>query len=106
MLGRGFNKVVQLLAVRGIQDTQCGFKIFSAKAAEEVFNITVLDLYIFDAEALYIAHKLGYKIVEVPIRWSHKEGSKVNMLRDGSRMIIDLLRIRALHRNLARPTKT
>jgi dolichyl-phosphate beta-glucosyltransferase len=101
MLGRGFNKLVQFLAVPGIQDTQCGFKIFQADVAKDIFSRCVLDLYIFDAEVLFIATKLGYKIAEVPIRWSHKDGSKVNMVRDGARMILDLARIRALHRKIA-----
>ncbi len=99
-LGRGFNKVVQLLTVSGIQDTQCGFKVFSARAACDVFKRAKLDGYIFDAEVLYIAHKLGYKISEVPIRWSHKDGSKVSLLRDGIKMVIDLLPIRFIHRDL------
>lgn len=101
LLGRLFNKVVQMLAVPGIQDTQCGFKIFSARAAKDIFSLCVLDRFAFDAEALYLAQRLGYKISEVPIRWSHKPGSKVSMIRDGSRMILDLLRIRSLHRNVA-----
>jgi dolichyl-phosphate beta-glucosyltransferase len=102
LLGRTFNKVVQMLAVPGIQDTQCGFKIFSARAAEEVFSKCVLDRFAFDAEALFLARKMAYRISEVPIRWSHKSGSKVNMLRDGTRMILDLIRIRSLHRGVAR----
>ncbi len=98
-LGRSFNKVVQL-AVPGIDDTQCGFKIFSAAAAKEVFSRCRLDGFAFDVESLYIARKLGYRIAEVPIRWSHKEGSKVNMLRDGTRMLADLLTIYRLHHTL------
>ncbi|HEY3332835.1 MAG TPA: dolichyl-phosphate beta-glucosyltransferase [Capsulimonadaceae bacterium] len=99
-LGRAFNKVVQALTVPGIQDTQCGFKIFSADAANEVFSHAKLDGYIFDAEILYIANRLGYSISEVPIRWSHKDGSKVSLLRDGLKMVIDLLPIRRMHKNL------
>jgi dolichyl-phosphate beta-glucosyltransferase len=96
-LGRAFNKVVQLLAVPGVQDTQCGFKIFSEQAARDIFTQCRLDGFAFDAEALYLARRMGYHIVEVPIRWSHKSGSKVSMLRDGTRMIFDLLRIRGMH---------
>lgn len=100
LLGRSFNKAVQTLAVKGIKDTQCGFKIFTAESAQKVFERTKIDRFAFDCEALYIAHdKLGYKIAEVPIRWSHKDGSKINMLRDGSKMILDLLFIRWIHRN-------
>ena len=100
-LGRMFNKVVQIMAVPGIADTQCGFKIFTAAAAEDIFSRCILDAFAFDSEALYIARRLGYHISEVPIRWSHKDGSKVSMLRDGSRMLMDLSRIRWLHRGLS-----
>lgn len=99
-LGRSFNLAVQALAVPGIRDTQCGFKIFTAQAAKDVFSRCVIDAFAFDCEALLIADRLGYKIAEVPIRWSHKDGSKVNMVRDGSRMLKDLMAIRWLHRDL------
>ncbi len=101
LLGRGFNAVVQMLAVPGIQDTQCGFKIFSRRSAEDIFSRCRLDGFAFDAEALYLAVRLGYKIAEAPIRWSHKSGSKVSMLRDGSRMVLDLMLIRGMHRTVA-----
>ncbi|MBV9850188.1 MAG: glycosyltransferase family 2 protein [Armatimonadetes bacterium] len=100
MLGRGFNKIVQMLAVPGINDTQCGFKIFTASAAQEVFSRCRVDGFAFDAEALYVARKLGYAIAEVPIRWSHKAGSKVDMMRDGLKMLRELAAIRHLHRRL------
>lgn len=100
LLGRGFNKAVRLFAVPAIADTQCGFKIFTAQAAQDVFSRCRLDGFAFDSEALYIAGRLGYKIIEVPIRWSHKAGSKVNMLRDGSRMVCDLASVRWIHRGL------
>ncbi len=99
-LGRGFNKAVQVLAVPGIADTQCGFKVFTAEAATDVFSRCRLDGFAFDSEALYIARRLGYAIAEVPIRWSHKEGSKVSMIRDGLRMLRDLLTVRWMHRHL------
>jgi dolichyl-phosphate beta-glucosyltransferase len=98
-LGRSFNLAVQALAVKGIKDTQCGFKIFTAESANEVFKRTKIDKFAFDSEALFIANRLGYKIAETPIRWSHKDGSKINMIRDGIKMIIDLMTIRWLHRN-------
>ncbi len=99
-LGRGFNTAVQLLAVPGIKDTQCGFKIFTAEAAEAVFSQCRVDGFAFDSEALFVARRLGYSIAEVPIRWSHKDGSKVSMVRDGLKMLRDLSRIRWMHRNL------
>ena len=93
-LGRAFNKAVQLLAVKGIDDTQCGFKIFRNDVAKDIFSRCKLDGFGFDFESLIIARDLGYKIAEVPIRWSHQEGSKVILLRDGPRMLRDLLKIR------------
>jgi dolichyl-phosphate beta-glucosyltransferase len=94
MLGRGFNKFVQMLAVPGIDDTQCGFKLFTRKAAQDVFRRCKLDGFSFDVEALIIARDLGYRIDEVPIRWAHQEGSKVSLVRDGIKMLRDLVRLR------------
>lgn len=103
MMGRAFNKAVQLLAVRGLQDTQCGFKVFRKDVAVDVFSRCKLDRYGFDFESLMIARDLGYEIAEVPIRWRHQEGSKVNLMRDGLRMLRDLvgLRLQGRRRRLA-----
>lgn len=94
LLGRAFNKAVQILAVRGIDDTQCGFKLFRRDVAQDIFGRCKLDGFSFDFEALLIARDLGYEIAEVPIRWRHQEGSKVVLLRDGPRMLRDLVRLR------------
>lgn len=93
-LGRIFNKAVQLLAIKGIQDTQCGFKIFKNAVAKDVFKRCKLDGFGFDFEALMVAIDLGYSIAEVPVRWRHQEGSKVVLMRDGPRMLRDLVRLR------------
>ena len=93
-LGRLFNRAVQTLATKGIDDTQCGFKMFTQQSAQEVFRRCALDGFSFDFEALMIARDLHYKIAEVPIRWSHQEGSKVSILRDGPRMLRDLVKLR------------
>lgn len=94
MLGRCFNLAVQFFAIRGIKDTQCGFKVFKRDVAKDVFARCKLDGFSFDFEALMIARDLGYKIAEVPIRWSHQEGSKVVLLRDGPKMLWDLIKLR------------
>lgn len=94
LAGRTFNLAVQTLAVRGIKDTQCGFKLFRQDVARDVFTRCKLDGFGFDFEALMIARDLGYETIEVPIRWSHQEGSKVNMLRDGTRMLGELVKLR------------
>lgn len=94
MLGRSFNKLVQLLAIKGIEDTQCGFKMFTPEAAREIFRRCKLNGFGFDFESLMIARDLGLRIDEVPIRWSHQEGSKVVLMRDGPRMLRDLVKLR------------
>ncbi|RYG47759.1 glycosyltransferase family 2 protein [bacterium] len=96
LAGRGFNTLIQILAIRGIEDTQCGFKMFDREATQEIFSRCKLDGFGFDFEALMIARDLGYRIDEVPIRWRHMEGSKVSLLRDGMRMLRDLLKLRSM----------
>ncbi|MES1227046.1 MAG: dolichyl-phosphate beta-glucosyltransferase [Armatimonadota bacterium] len=96
MLGRMFNLAVQMLAVRGIQDTQCGFKLFRMDAGRDVFERLKLDRFAFDIEALMVAHDLGYGIAEVPVVWRHQEGSKVVLMRDGPEMIRQLMKLRLM----------
>lgn len=93
-LGRAFNLAVRSLAVRGIHDTQCGFKMFTRAAADAIFSRCALDGFSFDLEALMIARDLGLKIEEIPIHWAHQEGSKVSLMRDGPRMLSDLVKVR------------
>ncbi|MEQ1822098.1 MAG: dolichyl-phosphate beta-glucosyltransferase [Fimbriimonadaceae bacterium] len=92
--GRTANKLIQLLAVKGIKDTQCGFKLFKHGVAKDVFSRCALNGFSFDFEALMIAQILNYKIAEVPIRWSHQEGSKVVIWRDAPKAFFDLFRLR------------
>jgi glycosyltransferase involved in cell wall biosynthesis len=93
-IGRGFNLLVRLLAVPGLQDTQCGFKCFRADAAEELFRLQVLNGWTFDVEVLFLARRRGYRILEIPIPWTHVPGSRVRLARDSFAMLADLLRIR------------
>jgi dolichyl-phosphate beta-glucosyltransferase len=94
MLGRASNMLIQLLGVRGIKDTQCGFKLFTRDATKEIFSRCKFDGFSFDFEALMIAHDLGLNIAEVPIRWAHQEGSKVVLWRDVPKALIDLFKLR------------
>lgn len=96
-LGKLFNKVVQRFSVRGIHDTQCGFKLFRAAAARDIFRACHINGFAFDVEALYLARKLGYRIAEVPVTWRNDPLSKVHPLRDGFAMLVDMWRIRRLH---------
>jgi len=92
--GRFFNLMMRILVGLPFWDTQCGFKLFRADAAREVFSRLQLERFGFDVEALFIARLLGYRTVEVPVRWNHAEGTKVSMFRDSADMFLDLLRVR------------
>ena len=94
MIGRAFNWMVRLLALPGLQDTQCGFKCLRAEVAERVFALQTIDGWTFDVEILFIARRLGYRIQEVAIPWYFNPHSKVKFLRDSLHMGLDLLRIR------------
>ena len=94
LMGRGFNLIVQALAVRGISDTQCGFKGFSREAARAIFGRVRIDRFGFDVEILYLARKLGFRTAEVPVRWIDSPDSRVNPLRDPYRMFLEVLRVR------------
>ncbi len=78
-LGEGGNLWIQLWAVPGVHDTQAGFKVFTARAAEKVFPRLTIDRWGFDVEALAVARLLGYKIAERPIRWVNSPDSKVSV---------------------------
>ncbi|MBS1717218.1 MAG: glycosyltransferase family 2 protein [Armatimonadetes bacterium] len=93
-MGRMSNQLVQMLAVKGIHDTQCGFKMFTREACQEVFKRCALNGFSFDFEALMIARDLNLKIEEIPIRWAHQEGSKVVFWRDYPRALKDLIALR------------
>ena len=95
VLGRLFHAVVRLFAVRGIVDTQCGFKLFDAEAAHDLFSRMRMSGFSFDVEVLLMAMRSGYRVAEVPVNWTHMPGSKVRVLRDGLLMARDVLRIRA-----------
>lgn len=89
-----FNSIVRQSSLRGITDTQCGFKLFRQAAAADLFRVTVIDGYSFDLELLYVAQQRGYRIAEIPVNWSHQPGSKFRILRDGLAMLCELTVIR------------
>jgi len=93
-MGRTFNLFVRFFVLRGFIDTQCGFKAFSHEAAHRIFTRQRLSGFSFDVEILFIAGKLGYKIVEVPIVWINSPSSRVHPVWDSVRMFVELMRIR------------
>lgn len=94
------NLIVRFLAVSGIRDTQCGFKAYTRDAAQRVALLQRIYGFAFDIEHLYIAKKLGLRIKEVPVKWDHKDGSKVDLTKESIRMIFDMIKIRYIHRGL------
>lgn len=93
-MGKIFNLFVQAIAVKGISDTQCGFKGFKRDAAMQVFQLQTINGYGFDVELLYIAGRLGYRIKEIPVRWLNRMASRVNPLVHPVQMLYDLIKIR------------
>lgn len=98
-MGKMFNKFVQLLVFKGIEDTQCGFKGFTERAAELVFSKSKIDGFSFDVEVLYLAQMAGLRIEQVPVEWYNDRRTKVNPIKDSVRMFIELLKIKKLHTN-------
>ena len=91
--GRFFNLVMRIITGLPFRDTQCGFKLYSTRAAREVFSRQQLNGFSFDVEDLYIARRLGIATVEVPVRWANVEGTKVSALT-GLQSFVDLARIK------------
>jgi dolichyl-phosphate beta-glucosyltransferase len=92
-VGRVFNLAMRVITGLPFKDTQCGFKLFEASAAREVFSRQQLDGFGFDVEVLFIARQLGYKSLEVPVRWDNVEGTKVSLFL-GVTAFLDPLRVR------------
>jgi glycosyltransferase involved in cell wall biosynthesis len=93
-VGRIYNGLIRLLALPNLHDTQCGFKCFRGKVAEDLFCRQTICGWSFDVEILFIARLLGYKTVEIPIHWYFNPESKIRVLSDSFRMGSDLLTIR------------
>ena len=104
-MGRLFNFIIHLIALRGFQDTQCGFKAFTHQATHDLFNrvqlygenagiLTEAAVTGFDVEVLFLAVKVGYKVKEVPVKWIYGEETKVNPLKDSWRNFKDVVAVR------------
>jgi glycosyltransferase involved in cell wall biosynthesis len=94
IMGRVFNWIVRIIAVRGLNDTQCGFKCFRREVALDIFSMQTINGWAFDVELLFIAQERGYKIVEIPITWHYKDHSKIKPLKDSIDMVWETLKIR------------
>ncbi|MCC6140210.1 MAG: glycosyltransferase [Nitrospira sp.] len=99
ILGGCFNALVRLGGIRGIGDTQCGFKLFEQSVARDLFSASTINGYGFDLELLFIAQQRGYRVTEVPVNWTALPGSKIRLFRDS---IAILREFSLIHRNAAK----
>ena len=94
IMGKIFNKLVRVLLVRGLKDTQCGFKMFTQEAAKIIFPLQRIERFAFDVEILFLARKLGFRIFEMPVTWKDSTLTSVSMAKDSFSMFAALLCIR------------
>lgn len=92
--GRCFNFVTRMIMRLPFADTQCGFKAFTRRAAQTVFQLQRIERWGFDPEILFIALKRGFVVREVPVTWGHDERSRISYLKDGLQMLKELLFVR------------
>ena len=92
--GRIFNLMLRLILGLQFKDTQCGFKAFTRCSAQAIFPQQKIERWGFDPELLYLAKKYEFKIVEIPVAWAHSTGTRISPLRDGTRMVLEMLKIR------------
>lgn len=93
LLSRIFNLLVRLSGVRGIRDTQCGFKLFRAEAARRIFERLQTRRFAFDVEMIVLARDMGYRVDEVPVNWDYSGHSTVRLFSSGGGMLFDLARL-------------
>lgn len=97
IIGTVFNFFIKKILFKEIRDTQCGFKIFKRRVIRPLFSRSYINGFGFDIEILYLAHRMGYRIKEMPVSWSHVNGSKVNLILDSLKMFINIMQVRNWH---------
>jgi dolichyl-phosphate beta-glucosyltransferase len=94
LYGRIFNLLLRIFLGLKFKDTQCGFKAFTREAARTIFPLQRIERWGFDPELLFLARKSGLQVEEVAVVWAHSAGTRINPLRDGMRMFLEVLQIR------------
>jgi dolichyl-phosphate beta-glucosyltransferase len=97
LMGRTFNLFVRLLAVRGLGDTQCGFKLLDGEVARRVFAGLTVERFAYDVEMVWLARRQGCRVVEVGVPWADSPRSSVNPVTDSARMLWDIVAMRLRH---------
>jgi dolichyl-phosphate beta-glucosyltransferase len=98
LMGRIFNWIIRLLGLSAMRDTQCGFKLIRGSVARELFERATVERFAYDVELIWLAERGGYRVAEVGVTWHDSPDSRVHALRDSSRMLWDILRLRWRHR--------
>jgi dolichyl-phosphate beta-glucosyltransferase len=101
LMGKTFNVFVRLWLIKGIPDTQCGFKLFRGDVAREIFRLVRTKGFSFDVEALYLCLRSGYKIQQVPVCWRNSPPSKVRIFKSSVQMLLELAMVKLAHRKRA-----
>jgi dolichyl-phosphate beta-glucosyltransferase len=94
LMGRINNFIIKLTAIRGFEDTQCGFKMFNRRSAEDLFAVQQMTGIGFDIELLFIARRRGYRIREVPITWYFDADSRMRLVEDSLKLLREIWDIR------------
>lgn len=94
LFGRVFNGLNRVILGLQFQDTQCGFKAFTRRAAQTILPLQRIERWGFDPEILFLARKFGFRVDEVAVLWGHSGGTRINPVIDGARMVEEMLRIR------------
>lgn len=94
LFGRIYNLILRLTLGLQFADTQCGFKAFKQPAVQAIFPRQKIERWGFDPEILFLARKLRFKVAEVSVAWAHRDGTSINPLVDGFRMVMEMMRIR------------
>ncbi len=98
LMGKTFNKLIRLAGVRGINDTQCGFKLLDGDAARRIFAELMTPGFAYDVELVWLARRMGFGVVEVGVTWVNSPDSRVRALTDPPRMLLEIARFRWRHR--------
>ena len=94
IIGKMFNFFIKILFKIYITDTQCGFKLYKATYAKKIFKKIITTGYMHDIEIFLIANKLNFKIIELPVKWTHISESKINFIVDFIKIFFNLLKIK------------
>lgn len=98
MMGKTFNRLIQVLGVRGVRDTQCGFKLLQGEVARDLCSQLMIDGFAYDVELIWLARRRGYRVAEVGVVWINSPDSRVDPIRSSAAMLRDVVLMRFRHR--------